>query len=109
MKDVYICIMFILYTTPFQQGEGARAVPLAGHVGFDSMPDQLVNKSVNHGFCFNILCVGESLRKNPHPHHSVIVHFRHKGSQKLMVRDPFQIVQHYDFQGDTYVTDLVIS
>lgn len=39
--------------------EGARAVPLAGHVGFDSMPDQLVNKSVNHGFCFNILCVGE--------------------------------------------------
>lgn len=41
------------------QGQGARAVPLAGHVGFDSMPDQLVNKSVNHGFCFNILCVGE--------------------------------------------------
>ncbi|XP_038849592.1 septin-6-like isoform X1 [Salvelinus namaycush] len=41
-------------------GEGARAVPLAGHVGFDSMPDQLVNKSVNHGFCFNILCVGET-------------------------------------------------
>lgn len=41
------------------QGEGARAVPLSGHVGFDSMPDQLVNKSVNHGFCFNILCVGE--------------------------------------------------
>uniref|UniRef100_A0A667YYL8 Septin n=1 Tax=Myripristis murdjan TaxID=586833 RepID=A0A667YYL8_9TELE len=42
------------------QGEGARAVPLSGHVGFDSMPDQLVNKSVNHGFCFNILCVGET-------------------------------------------------
>uniref|UniRef100_A0A8C6STB1 Septin n=1 Tax=Neogobius melanostomus TaxID=47308 RepID=A0A8C6STB1_9GOBI len=41
-------------------GEGARAVPLSGHVGFDSMPDQLVNKSVNHGFCFNILCVGET-------------------------------------------------
>uniref|UniRef100_A0A3Q4H589 Septin n=1 Tax=Neolamprologus brichardi TaxID=32507 RepID=A0A3Q4H589_NEOBR len=43
-----------------QAGEGARAVPLSGHVGFDSMPDQLVNKSVNHGFCFNILCVGET-------------------------------------------------
>uniref|UniRef100_A0AAR2LR64 Septin n=1 Tax=Pygocentrus nattereri TaxID=42514 RepID=A0AAR2LR64_PYGNA len=42
------------------QGEGVRAVPLSGHVGFDSMPDQLVNKSVNHGFCFNILCVGET-------------------------------------------------
>lgn len=47
--------------------EGARAVPLAGHVGFDSMPDQLVNKSVNHGFCFNILCVGECIICNfPH-------------------------------------------
>ncbi|KAI2656855.1 Septin-6 [Labeo rohita] len=43
-----------------QAGEGARAVPLSGHVGFDSMPDQLVNKSVNHGFCFNILCVGSA-------------------------------------------------
>uniref|UniRef100_A0A672T7E8 Septin 6 n=1 Tax=Sinocyclocheilus grahami TaxID=75366 RepID=A0A672T7E8_SINGR len=43
-----------------QSFEGARGVPLSGHVGFDSMPDQLVNKSVNHGFCFNILCVGET-------------------------------------------------
>lgn len=25
------------------------------------MPDQLVNKSVNHGFCFNILCVGKCI------------------------------------------------
>ncbi|KAM7338393.1 hypothetical protein ACRRTK_001877 [Alexandromys fortis] len=39
-------------------GEGCRTVPLAGHVGFDSLPDQLVNKSVSQGFCFNILCVG---------------------------------------------------
>ncbi|MFT7802157.1 septin-6 isoform X3 [Arapaima gigas] len=43
-----------------QAGEGVRTVPLSGHVGFDSMPDQLVNKSVGHGFCFNILCVGET-------------------------------------------------
>ncbi|MEJ1276823.1 septin 6 [Cricetulus griseus] len=41
-------------------GEGCRTVPLAGHVGFDSLPDQLVNKSVSQGFCFNILCVGET-------------------------------------------------
>uniref|UniRef100_A0A673VE63 Septin n=1 Tax=Suricata suricatta TaxID=37032 RepID=A0A673VE63_SURSU len=41
-------------------GEGCRTVPLAGHVGFDSLPDQLVNKSVTQGFCFNILCVGET-------------------------------------------------
>ncbi|KAL0588532.1 hypothetical protein AAY473_039544 [Plecturocebus cupreus] len=38
-------------------GEGCRTVPLAGHVGFDSLPDQLVNKSISQGFCFNILCV----------------------------------------------------
>uniref|UniRef100_G1N6Z9 NF-kappa-B-repressing factor n=5 Tax=Neognathae TaxID=8825 RepID=G1N6Z9_MELGA len=43
-----------------RRGEGCRTVPLSGHVGFDSLPDQLVNKSVNHGFCFNILCVGET-------------------------------------------------
>lgn len=33
---------------------------LSGHVGFDSLPDQLVNKSVQNGFVFNILCVGET-------------------------------------------------
>ncbi|XP_021043849.1 septin-6 [Mus pahari] len=43
-----------------QVGEDCRTVPLAGHVGFDSLPDQLVNKSVSQGFCFNILCVGET-------------------------------------------------
>lgn len=29
-------------------------------MGFDSLPDQLVNKSVQNGFVFNILCVGET-------------------------------------------------
>ena len=37
-----------------------RCLNLAGHVGFDSLPDQLVNKSTHQGFCFNILCVGET-------------------------------------------------
>ena len=36
-----------------------RNLKLGGHVGFDSLPDQLVNKSVGQGFCFNILCIGE--------------------------------------------------
>ena len=36
-----------------------RNLTLSGHVGFDSLPDQLVNKSVSQGFCFNILCVGQ--------------------------------------------------
>ena len=33
---------------------------MAGHVGFDSLPDQLVNKSVQNGFAFNIMCIGET-------------------------------------------------
>uniref|UniRef100_A0A8C5PFH1 Septin n=1 Tax=Leptobrachium leishanense TaxID=445787 RepID=A0A8C5PFH1_9ANUR len=43
-----------------KQGENMRTLPLSGHVGFDSLPDQIVNKSVNQGFCFNILCIGET-------------------------------------------------
>merc|ERR1711971_1130920 len=31
-----------------------------GHVGFDSLPDQLVNESVQSGFSFNILSIGET-------------------------------------------------
>nr|XP_056717816.1 septin-10 isoform X2 [Euleptes europaea] len=37
-----------------------RPLSLSGHVGFDSLPDQLVNKSIHQGFCFNILCIGET-------------------------------------------------
>ncbi|XP_015276379.1 PREDICTED: septin-10 isoform X2 [Gekko japonicus] len=37
-----------------------RTLSLSGHVGFDSLPDQLVNKSIHQGFCFNILCIGET-------------------------------------------------
>uniref|UniRef100_A0A672T955 Septin 6 n=1 Tax=Sinocyclocheilus grahami TaxID=75366 RepID=A0A672T955_SINGR len=64
-KKVYVSVCLnVVSTVEIRQergsGEGARGVPLSGHVGFDSMPDQLVNKSVNHGFCFNILCVGET-------------------------------------------------
>ena len=41
------------------QNEEKRSLELAGHVGFDSLPDQLVSKAVSQGFCFNILCVGK--------------------------------------------------
>lgn len=43
-----------------KQEAGIRKLNLQGHVGFDSLPDQLVNKSVAQGYCFNILCVGET-------------------------------------------------
>ncbi|TKS67355.1 Septin-8 [Collichthys lucidus] len=43
-----------------QPDQGVRPLSLAGHVGFDSLPDQLVNKSICQGFCFNILCIGET-------------------------------------------------
>nr|XP_020850395.1 septin-8-like [Phascolarctos cinereus] len=37
-----------------------RLLTLAGHVGFDSLPRQLVSKSLARDFSFNILCVGET-------------------------------------------------
>lgn len=37
-----------------------RTLKLSGRVGFDSLPDQLVSKSVQNGFIFNILCIGET-------------------------------------------------
>ncbi|GJQ87636.1 2-Sep [Trypoxylus dichotomus] len=37
-----------------------RTLKLSGHVGFDSLPDQLVSKSVQNGFNFNIMCIGET-------------------------------------------------
>ena len=41
-------------------GANARVLNLGGHVGFDSLPDQLVNKAVQGGFTFNIMCIGET-------------------------------------------------
>ena len=41
-----------------------RNLKLGGHVGFDSLPDQLVNKSVQSGFSFNILCIGRMIEQN---------------------------------------------
>ncbi|KFM66288.1 Septin-8, partial [Stegodyphus mimosarum] len=38
--------------------ESFRGLKLQGHVGFDSLPDQLVKRSVQEGFAFNILCIG---------------------------------------------------
>ncbi|RZF33008.1 hypothetical protein LSTR_LSTR006262 [Laodelphax striatellus] len=37
-----------------------RNLKLSGHVGFDSLPEQLVSKSIQNGFIFNILCIGET-------------------------------------------------
>lgn len=48
------------------QNNGVRPLSLAGHVGFDSLPDQLVNKSICQGFCFNILCIGTRLSSTIH-------------------------------------------
>uniref|UniRef100_A0A8C3JN20 Septin n=1 Tax=Calidris pygmaea TaxID=425635 RepID=A0A8C3JN20_9CHAR len=44
----------------WRKNDGYRTLPLSGHVGFGSLPDQLVKKSIKQGFCFNILCIGET-------------------------------------------------
>lgn len=53
---------YTFYPACFQtlQNVEKRNLELGGHVGFDSLPDQLVSKSVAQGFSFNILCVGMS-------------------------------------------------
>lgn len=45
---------------PISLTESFRALKLQGHVGFDSLPDQLVKRSVQEGYAFNILCIGET-------------------------------------------------
>lgn len=37
-----------------------RTLKLNGHVGFDTLPDQIVSKTVSEGFCFNVMCIGET-------------------------------------------------
>lgn len=55
------------------QDEQKRNLSLGGHVGFDSLPDQLVSKSVSQGFCFNILCVGTLLFLHLHSQPSAVI------------------------------------
>lgn len=53
-----------LFHLKFQVEAAIRNLKLSGHVGFDSLPDQLVNKSVQNGFIFNILCIGKVINFN---------------------------------------------
>ncbi|XP_076997248.1 septin-14 isoform X2 [Tamandua tetradactyla] len=43
-----------------QKEENIRCLNLLGHFGFECLPHQLVNRSIQQGFSFNILCVGET-------------------------------------------------
>merc|ERR1711976_964395 len=47
-------------TAAMTNGNGIRHLTLGGHVGFNSLPDQLVNQAVASGFTFNIMCIGET-------------------------------------------------
>jgi septin family protein len=39
---------------------GAREIKLKEHVGFDSLPEQYVNRVIRSGFVFNILVIGST-------------------------------------------------
>nr|XP_060505731.1 septin-14 [Panthera onca] len=43
-----------------QRGDSVRCLTTLGHFGFECLPHQLVNQSIQQGFSFNILCVGET-------------------------------------------------
>uniref|UniRef100_A0A8C0W3D0 Septin n=1 Tax=Castor canadensis TaxID=51338 RepID=A0A8C0W3D0_CASCN len=51
-----VAVVFVF----LQKKENIRSLTMCGHVGFESLPDQLVDRSIQQGFCFNILCVGET-------------------------------------------------
>ncbi|KAM5280126.1 septin-10-like [Ctenodactylus gundi] len=40
--------------------ENIRCVIPCGRVGVETLPDQLVDRCIQQGFCFNILCVGDT-------------------------------------------------
>nr|XP_023511335.1 septin-14 isoform X2 [Equus caballus] len=40
--------------------DNIRSLTMLDHFGFECLPHQLVNKSIQQGFSFNILCVGET-------------------------------------------------
>lgn len=56
LSTLHLNILIMVY---IQVEAIMRTLKLSGHVGFDSLPDQLVNKSVQNGFVFNILCIGK--------------------------------------------------
>uniref|UniRef100_A0A0K0DJJ9 Septin-type G domain-containing protein n=1 Tax=Angiostrongylus cantonensis TaxID=6313 RepID=A0A0K0DJJ9_ANGCA len=43
-----------------KESRPGRTLELNGHVGLDALPHQLVKKSVEVGFQFNLMCVGET-------------------------------------------------
>uniref|UniRef100_A0A915K6U7 Septin n=1 Tax=Romanomermis culicivorax TaxID=13658 RepID=A0A915K6U7_ROMCU len=45
---------------PSSDQQSIKTLELKGNVGFASLPDQLVKKTVEHGFAFNLICVGET-------------------------------------------------
>uniref|UniRef100_A0A915CBL3 Septin n=1 Tax=Parascaris univalens TaxID=6257 RepID=A0A915CBL3_PARUN len=51
---------FSASTGTIPRGEKVRTLQLNGHVGFDSLPHQLVRKCTEQGFQFNLMCVGET-------------------------------------------------
>ncbi|XP_015993995.2 septin-14 [Rousettus aegyptiacus] len=40
--------------------DNIRCLNMLGHFGFECLPHQLVNRSIQQGFSFNVLCVGET-------------------------------------------------
>ena len=57
-----------------QKEDNIRCLNMLGHFGFDCLAHQLVDRSVQQGFVFNILCVGKC--QTPPMNYFLIVHFK---------------------------------
>lgn len=66
-----ILIKIFLFGFFFKRKEdNIRSLTMLDHFGFECLPHQLVNKSIQQGFSFNILCVGKC--QMPHLNYSLI-------------------------------------
>lgn len=52
-QNLLICVFFK------QRENNIRGLTMLGHFGFECLPHQLVNRAIQKGFSFNILCVGK--------------------------------------------------
>ncbi|XP_048952547.1 septin-14 isoform X2 [Canis lupus dingo] len=60
MSFPLISLMHSSLSSSPQKGDSVRCLTMLGHFGFECLPHQLVNRSIQQGFSFNILCVGET-------------------------------------------------
>uniref|UniRef100_H0WWV5 Septin n=1 Tax=Otolemur garnettii TaxID=30611 RepID=H0WWV5_OTOGA len=61
-QPLCVCKIYVSVSSgsDFKKKENIRCLTTLGHFGFECLPYQLVNRALQQGFSFNILCIGET-------------------------------------------------